>query len=509
MAIHSDKTISNTVLIAGIGLGICGDVLIGDVITTGPGLALWMALFGLSAFWLAANRQSPHLYTIGIWSVVAFAAALVLVFRTLPVVILGMCGVLLTAAAMVLMELKGISLKRSSIADHLTAGIHVPLQAVTGVFPILGTLEIRDGVRNPRHLAILKGLLIALPLVLLFGSLFSQADLKFSSLATSVLSVFSPRLPEHVVITLVYFWLGTGLLAVIYREPAPQKTVITRFSLGAEETLIIMGALAVLFLTFVFLQLPYLFGGRETIESTAGLSLAEYARRGFFELVAVSGLTLGVLLVMAGVSRAPRLFRPLAGILLACVLLILASALQRLFLYTQAFGLTVDRITAFTFMVWIFLCLILYGLIILRGQTEGFAMGMTCSAVVIAFLFALANPADVVIRVNTGMASSSDRQVDFLYLKNLESDGIPVLIDNIASLPAVEQCLLTTNWLQALDDLGPIRHTVRGQDDWRTWNLIKNRARTTIELHRSELIGIRDRTCRFAATLGAGNAFGN
>ncbi len=490
------STFPGSLLFAGLTLGLCGDLLVGSANAAGPGIAIWMGLFGLAACRLAYDNKSMQFHAIAGWSVVSFLAALMLIFRTHPVIILAMLATMLTAATMVIMELNGTRLKVSLLSDQIAAGIRVPLQAVSGAIPVLGTVDIRTKTSKHNKMALLRGLLIAIPLILVFGSLFIEADQKFEALATNVLSIFSPELPQHIFRAFVFFWLATGLLAVIYKEPQPLKFALSsRFSLGKEETLIIMGSLTALFITFVLLQLPYLFGGRETIASTEGLTLANYARRGFFELVAVSGLTLGILLVMAKASQVPKLFRPLAGVLLACLLLILLSALQRLLLYTQSFGLTVDRITALTFLLWIAVCLALYGMIILRGQSEKFAMGMTCSAVVIAFGFALISPARFVISVNTEKVGDPGYQLDLLYFKNLGSPGIPVLLDNLELLPDVEQCFLSENWLQALKDEGPLRYQVAGTDDWRSWNLEKSRAKAALEAARDRLPEIRNQTC--------------
>jgi uncharacterized protein DUF4153 len=57
-----------------------------------------------------------------------------------------------------------------------------------------------------------------------------------------------------------------------------------------------LGALNLLFLAFVVVQFRYLFGGEGLVEERVGLTYAEYARHGFFELVAVSVLVLVVLL---------------------------------------------------------------------------------------------------------------------------------------------------------------------------------------------------------------------
>lgn len=62
--------------------------------------------------------------------------------------------------------------------------------------------------------------------------------------------------------------------------------------------------LDLLFATFVMVQATVLFGGRAHVLATRGLTDAEYARQGFWQLLVVTVLTLGV--VAMAVRTGPR-----------------------------------------------------------------------------------------------------------------------------------------------------------------------------------------------------------
>src|SRR5204863_448253 len=105
----------------------------------------------------------------------------------------------------------------------------------------------------------------------------------------------------------------------------------------------------------VVVQLRYCFGGAALVEETSGLTYAEYARRGFFELMTASGLMLPILLgadelVRKGAAPQIRVVRQLSGLLLAFLAVIMVSALQRMRLYVAAFGLSEQRLYATAFM---------------------------------------------------------------------------------------------------------------------------------------------------------------
>ena len=134
----------------------------------------------------------------------------------------------------------------------------------------------------------------------------------------------------------------------------------TPFTLGTVEVGVILGLMNLLFLSFVIVQVPYLFGGMDLVQNTPDFKLAEYARRGFGELVAVSALVLPVLLTGQWLIRkenpfAGKLFRVLAGVQIVLLFVIMASAVQRLVLLTGnlGYGMTTIRLYPLIFMGWL------------------------------------------------------------------------------------------------------------------------------------------------------------
>lgn len=74
-----------------------------------------------------------------------------------------------------------------------------------------------------------------------------------------------------------------------------------------------------LYLAFVLVEVRYFFGGSALVQATTGLTYAEYARRGFFQLFDVAVLVLPLLLLAHWLMaqrgpEAERVFRVLAGV---------------------------------------------------------------------------------------------------------------------------------------------------------------------------------------------------
>ncbi|MBT8145875.1 MAG: DUF4173 domain-containing protein [Gammaproteobacteria bacterium] len=477
---RGDQKLTTIILLLGVNLGFLADQLIGTAGPVGLGFFVWSSLFALAFGWLTFRVHSNELKSVLAWSAVALLATGLILLRTTPVLVVSLLLVMAVAMAMIILQLGGLSLLNSTLADHLRAMSILAWRGGFGALPVVSNTDFSAGLKHPQLWAALRGTMLALPLIVIFVILFSSADAGFDRLASNLFDHFSADLLRHLSLTALFTWISIGLLAcVLGNGMLKNRKPFRPFKLATIDTAILMSALAVLFLVFVFLQLGYLFGGRETIEATSGLTLAQYARRGFFELLTVAGLTLSLLITVAGSGCNQRVFRPLATVLVGCVLITQASALQRLLLYVDEFGLTIDRLAALAVMTWLAGGILLFSGTLMRGQARLFAAGMTSSGIAIIFLLAIVNPGALVAEVNIERASESNRTLDFQHLIDLGSDAVPVLIENLEKLPVAGRCqsvhFLFSNWY---DSSAPARaETV----DWRGWTYSESRAARLIE----------------------------
>ena len=126
------------------------------------------------------------------------------------------------------------------------------------------------------------------------SALFAAADQVFANVLQNLFD-FDPRsILTHTFF--IGFWgaLTAGLLrwGLIGRPIAAPRleyvpASVTPFAVA-------LGLLDALFLLFVVIQLRYFFGGAALVEQTGGVTYAEYARAGFFELVTASALVLPI-----------------------------------------------------------------------------------------------------------------------------------------------------------------------------------------------------------------------
>src|SRR5206468_737784 len=141
-----------------------------------------------------------------------------------------------------------------------------------------------------------------------------------------------------------------------------------------------------LFALFVVLQVAYLFGARDTLAAT-GVTYSDYARKGFFELVAASALSGALIATLdRAVAARSRAFIALALTLVALTAVVLVSASLRLRLYQEAYGWTELRFYVYAAIAWLGLGLAALAFLLARDRMRwlAHALGVAALAVTLA-----------------------------------------------------------------------------------------------------------------------------
>ncbi len=474
-----------------LGLGVLGVALVlgglGDLLLRatpwGINLLIWVTAIVVLAILLAkwgrvgAGGEGKWLVFVAL----VFAAGLVL--RDSPVVVLlDLLGVLISLSLAVWLGRSG-SLRRAGILDYALAGVYTGVLTSAGPIPVsVADIEWREAVRGRwkrQALAVSRGVLLAAPLLLLFGALLVAADAIFERLIIEVFGFDLAEVFSHLALITFFAWITAGVLWAGLMARVPENFAIPRprvLSLGIIEVGIVLGLLDLLFLAFVVIQVRYLFGGAGRVAATAGLTYAEYARRGFFELVTVTALALPLLLIAHWLLRArahERLFKALAGIIVSLLFVVVASALQRMYLYQQEFGLTELRLYTTIFMIWISVVLLWFVLTVLRARRDRFAFGALLAGFAAIFAINVMNPDALIASTNIDRMEDGKR-FDAYYLTTLSADAVPVLVE---SLPEIGDNRL---WKDYTVEQAVVGRWDAREADWRTWNLGRSRARQLV-----------------------------
>lgn len=484
-------------LLAGLGLGVAWDLLFAaeGIDDSGMGVSLWVALAGALTLWLNRHASTAWLRVLAGWSALAFAATLPLQLRATEALIPFSFLVLLGCAAAVLLQTDGTRLRDATAVGLLRSVLQLPAHMLRNLWSApaqwrqesrasdAAVLASTRSARRERLGATLRGALLAAPLLFVFVGLFSSADAGFERFASRLGDLLSRDMRQHVLVSLLMGVISTGLLSCTTPRTPTAAPCLSPRTLGDIELAIVLGSLCLLFLAFVAVQLPTLFAARETLAEVAGLNVADFARRGFFQLLVAALLSLALLLGLSALQTNPRLFRPLALLLVSCVLVILASAAQRLLLYVESFGLTLDRVLAIACMVWLAVLLPAFAATVLRGRPQGFGAGLLLSGIAVVLLLGAANPAARVAEVNLARSAPNPASLDVDYLLALGADTTPALLSHLDAVAAPQRCQVA----RALLPLAQQRVT-----DWRRWNAGAARAQRLVAQRETELRGIRD-----------------
>jgi hypothetical protein len=334
----------------------------------------------------------------------------------------------------------------------LVSALAKPIEALSGR---KSEPEASPVSRWRRFLPMFRGLLIAIPIVGIFASLLAAADPIFASYIEDFAAIFKlENLPEYIFRGVYIFILGyllTGIYIHAFSNDKDQKLIGEEKPwiptlLGFTEAAMVLGSVDVLFVSFVGIQFRYFFGGRVNI-NLEGYTYAEYARRGFSELVLVAFFSLLLFLGLSTITRREnpqqrRVFSCLGIGLVILVAVILVSAFQRLLLYEQIFGFTRLRTYSHIFMVWVGVLLVSVVVLELLKKQRAFTLASLITSLGFVLTLNIINVDGLIVRQNvqrslngrelavSGDSGTRDSEaLDANYLQSLSTDATPALIE--------------------------------------------------------------------------------
>ncbi|MDT0494313.1 DUF4173 domain-containing protein [Streptomyces griseus] len=314
----------------------------------------------------------------------------------------------------------------------LAGSVGIFASAVPGIrWGWRGVRERADGSRG-RWGTALRTTAVAVGLLVVFGALFASADAAFADLLGRLTpDVSFAEGPWR----LFLFLLGlTGALAAAHTAAAPVRwdglTVKAGKPRGRMEWALPLIVLNLLFAAFIALQLVVLLGGYERVREATGLDHAQYARQGFWQLLWATLLTLLVIALALrwaprGGSRDRTLVRAVLGTLCVLTLVVVASALRRMDLYVEEYGLTRLRISVAAMELWlgvVFVLILAAGVFGARFLPR--AIAVSAGAAVLAF--GLISP-DAVVAEQNVQRFEARGTIDIDYVKGLSADAVPAL----------------------------------------------------------------------------------
>ena len=321
--------------------------------------------------------------------------------------------------------------------DYLCGGVNAVFGAIGSIARPFGDgndfARLREKKENGKAREILIGIAVAIPVVLLIGGLLMSADLVFSNMIAKVFEGI--RIPANlagICFMLCFGFISSycGVRYTAYRKDRQDREVKILTETTAMFTVSVL--VAVLYVIFCGIQIIYLFGGGG--ELPAGVTYAEYARQGFFQLLVVCILNLGAVLTMEHFFQRNRAVDAVLTVISVCTIIMTASSGWRMILYIRAYQLTFLRVVVLVALAVI--TLLMAGTICYiwnrRFPLFQYGMAVVCVSYV---LFAFAHVDAGIAAYDLAQIENGNTAGDYSYLSCLSTDAAPVIAEYLKEHP--------------------------------------------------------------------------
>ncbi|MFH7322693.1 DUF4153 domain-containing protein [Aeromicrobium sp. JJY06] len=420
------------------------------------GLGTFLVLMAAGLLLFAASPRRRRPFTIACAVLCTLLASTALIRDAEWIVIL--C--LLAGGAIATMALTDAR----NVPGFVISAISWPLAGLRGI-PWLGrTMRMLTGTGH--GIAVVRTVLWSVLGLTIFAFLFMSADALFAEWFSGLVPDFGSA--DFAVQVFVAIAVGGIALAGTYLALNPPEVDTVRWESSPVakrfEWLVPVLVVDAVFVAFLVAQAAAIFGGRDYFERTTGLTYAEYVHQGFGQLTVATALTLFV--VWAASRKASRetvadrtWLRVALGLLCVMTLLVVASALNRMALYQEAYGFTQLRLLVDVFEGWL-------GLLVLATIAAGWRLrgtwlprfGLISGAVLLLGIAAI-NPDAWIADHNLDRYETTGK-VDWYFLSQLSDDAVPTMESRLSE--ADQTCALSGDR--------------RDSASWLEWNLGRQRA---------------------------------
>jgi len=305
----------------------------------------------------------------------------------------------------------------------------------------------KNKIGSKKFRSVIKGVVIAAPFLIIFCWLLSSADLVFQAYVGKVFNFnFNLEIILRALMILVFTYIFLGVFSKITEgsdqssEPTsemqgsgrrPEPTSENK-SLGFIESSTVLILIELLFLFFIAIQFFYLFGGKDYVWGIEEyITYSQYAKKGFYELIATSIISF---LLLYGLDKSSfrknlkekKIFKILSAILILEMSVIVYSAWTRMAVYVDGYGLTFFRFLVFVFLLWIFsvFLIFLYKKIFQEKKESVLLLMIFCLTITFWTGINLINP-DAFIAKENIKRLAQEKELDSFYLSRLSIDALP------------------------------------------------------------------------------------
>lgn len=418
------------------------------------GVSLIFGILGTALFYKAGIGLNSFVYTLILVVLLILISKRLdvtitkqAVFYFLGVIMLGLSNVLTCSDTLQFLNNIGILLlldaslidlfsskQSTGFIDDILSILKLPFKALAsfGMIFVDGNRYAKDKkfFRNDRFRNILIGCIIAVPILLITTGLLAKADLMYGKITKIMFNWIFYR-GFYVIIVEVVFGtlLCYSLLCGVTNDTADTE----KKNIKASSTIGITVSSLVLLSYFLFcgIQVLYLFAGGLFVLPEE-FTYAEYARQGFFELLAVTCINILLIIICEKIFDENKLLKILLTAITACTYIMIISATYRMLLYIGAYHLTFLRLFVLLFLL--IDALVLAGVII-SLYNKSFPL-FKYSVVVITLcyvVFSFSRPDYQIAKYLINHSEKIDSEDIYFLTTDLSYDAAPVVVPLLES----------------------------------------------------------------------------
>jgi hypothetical protein len=288
-------------------------------------------------------------------------------------------------------------------------------------YNLLGKLVFNKPIEGDnKWTKVISGVVISIPLLLVFGVLFYSADPIFAKIVNLI------KIPEiklnakllwDVLFSLIFFGLSLSMLRAKFVEKIKNSKVLKQIT----EVNVAVGILEVLLLIFAIIQVKYFWATTEDLRSL-GIVFSEYTRQGYGQMILAAILAYGIVMILDYSYRSKKssFVKGLGLLIIGEIFIFVMAATKRNYLYQSAYGFTEIRLLGFSLSVWITAMLVLIFIKIIKNRKNNY---FTRGAILITALSMLGlNGLNIDKTIVEAKPANLDSGIDYKYLTGLSED---------------------------------------------------------------------------------------
>ena len=210
---------------------------------------------------------------------------------------------------------------------------------------------------NKNIIYVIAGLIISVPFILVIMSLLRSADLYFSSFTDSLNSLFEnifdiDNVKKNIIVLLFYFisLYSTFINIINNKENIEEPQEKKDFNEIISNTVLIM--INLVYVLFIISETSKLTGN--FLELPEKYTYAEYAREGFFQLLLVTFINIGIIffyIYKTALLEKNKSVKKLLGLLITFTIILIINSFYRMYLYMHTFGFTILRTQVILYLI--------------------------------------------------------------------------------------------------------------------------------------------------------------